>query len=385
MIRLHAPMSRAEIAVRTGLNRSTITLIINELIDRGFVHETVRQDPKIGRPGMLLQFNPEGGFAIGVEIGVDFLSVILTNFVADVLWQHREPIQPGTDRFEMMDRCDELISQAVDYGNQIGLRPLGIGVGIPGLVDARLGKLVFAPNLKWADIPIRLIWMSRFGIPVFVENEANCAAMGEYFYGVAHDVKDFIYLKTGVGLGGGIMIGGQLFKGAHGFGGEVGHITLYESGELCGCGRRGCWETYISPGAILRSATAKYMQNPSSLMLDLVGGDLSQLTLETLLRAAEQGDPPACKTFEETAVHIGVGLTNLVNIFNPELVVLGGALSLCSRYMLPNIQNILIQNILPPLRDKIRVDVSAQGEDACALGAVAFVLDNLLREPMNSL
>ncbi len=384
-IRLYAPISRAELAVRTGLNRSTITLIINELIDRGYVHETSRQDPSIGRPGMLLQFNPNGGFAIGVEIGVDFITVLMTNFVADVLWSRNEKIAPGTDRIAIMELTENIISQAFDYGKEIGLRPLGIGVGIPGLVDVRQGKLVFAPNLKWSDIPVRLIWMSRFNIPVFVENEANCAALGEYFYGVAHDTKDFIYLKTGVGLGSGIMVGGSLFKGANGFAGEVGHITLYEGGEACGCGRRGCWETYVSPGAVVQSSVTKVEKGRASIIPDLVRGDLTKVTLNTLIEAAELEDLVACNTFEETGIHLGIGIANLANIFDPGLIVLGGSLSLCGKWLIPTIQRTLQDNVLPPLRDKVRVEVSTRGEDACAIGAAALVLDDLLREPMSSL
>lgn len=382
-IRLHAPISRAEIAARTGLNRSTITLIVNELIDRGFVQETMRQDPTIGRPGMLLQFNPSGGFAIGVEIGVDFLSVLLTNFTAEVLWKRREPIAVGTDRFTMMEIAENLIGEAVQRGQVLGLRPLGIGVGLPGLVDERNGKLVFAPNLKWADIPLRLIWVSRFNMPVFIENEANCAAMGEFFFGVAHDVKHFIYLKTGVGLGAGVMIDGQLFRGAHGFAGEVGHTTLYGGeGEICGCGRAGCWETYVSQHAIVRLAERKKVLAGSNSHQSNI---FSPITLEDLIEDAAAGDPTAQATFQEVGEHLAVGLVNLINIFDPELVVLGGALSQASPWLTPVIQKIIQENALPPLRDRTRLEVSAQGEDASVFGAIAFVLDNVLREPINSL
>lgn len=384
-IRLYAPISRAELAMRTGLNRSTITLIINELIDRGLVHETARQDPGIGRPGMLLQFNPNGGFAIGVEIGVDFISVILTNFIAEVLWSRRETIVSGTDRFGMMELTEQIINQAYAYGQEVGLRPLGIGVGLPGLVDFRQGKLVFAPNLKWSDIPVRLIWTSRFNIPVFVENEANCAALGEYFYGVAHDSKDFVYIKTGIGLGAGIMIGGRLFKGANGFAGEAGHTTLYAGGELCGCGRRGCWEKYVSPAAIVASAVTKIEKGDASIITDMVRGDLSRVTVCTLNEAAELKDPVACNAFEEAGAHLGVGMANLANILDPELIVLGGSLSEYGKWLVPSLHQVLHENVLPPLRDIVRVEVAALGEEACAIGAAALVLDDLLREPMNSM
>jgi len=381
-LRLNAPLSRAELAGWTGLNRSTVSLIINELIDQGFVHETMRQDPKIGRPGMLLQFNPDAGFAIGVEMGVDFITVIATNFIAEVIWRQTELIGADEEQIAIMERAEQMISAAMDFGRDHGLRPLGIGVGMPGLVDAHQGKLVFAPNLKWVDMPIRLIWTRRFNLPVFVENEANCAALGEHFFGVAHDIDDFIYLKTGVGLGGGIMIGGRLFRGATGFAGEIGHITLYEGGDTCGCGRRGCWETYVSPTALVHMICVRIDSGESSLISELVQDDLSKLDLDVIIAAARQGDAVTLKVLEQIGVHLGVGISNLVNIFNPQLVVLGGALSLLGKWLIPIIKNSLQANILPPLRDSIRVESSPQGLDACVLGAVALVLDDILREPL---
>ncbi len=384
-IRLYAPLSRAELATRTGLNRSTISIIINELIERGFVQETTRQDPTIGRPGLLLQFNPEGGFAVGVEMGVDFISVVLTNFVAEILWRKTEEVAPQSSHITVMERAEELINEAMQVGAAHNLRALGIGVGVPGLVDSRQGKLVYAPNLNWVDLPIRLIWMSRFNLPVFVENEANCAALGEHFYGVAHDVNNFIYLKTGVGLGAGILVDGQLFKGSHGFGGEVGHTSLYGDGDLCGCGRRGCWETYVRPAAILQQARRRLQAGEAPQLLDELGGDVQGLTLDRLVQAAQQADPMAQAVFAEVAAHMGVGIANLANTFNPELIVLGGALTDCSPELISDIRKSLQETVLQPLRESIRVEASAQGMDAPVLGAVALVLDNILREPLYSI
>ncbi len=382
-IRLHAPLSRATLANLTGLNRSTVSLIVNELISRGFVHETSRQDSKIGRPGILLQFAPDAGFALGVEVGVDFIAVILTNFVGEILWRDRQVVGAYEDPVTALDHVAKRMEEAIDYGKGLGLRPMGIGVGFPGLVDVSQGKLVFAPNLRWADIPVRQMWTQRFHLPVFVDNEANCACMGERFYGIAHDIVDFIYLKTGVGLGGGIMIGGVLFRGSAGYAGEVGHTTLYNGGELCGCGRRGCWETYVRPSTLIRDVKRKLQEGEASIIGDLVAGELDNITMDVIVEAACQQDPVALQSLETLGGHMAVGITNLVNIFNPELVVLGGELSRTAPWLVPVIEAALRSNVLPPLRQSIRVAASAQGEDACLLGAIALVLDNILREPLN--
>lgn len=384
VVRFQAPLSRADLAARTGLNRSTISSIVEELIDLGYIREMYLEDPTIGRPGMLLQVNSNGGFALGVEIGVDFISVILTNFVPEVLW-HRTCSCTDVSQLSMMEQVENLIQEAMDFGKTMNLRPLGIGVGVPGLVDIAQGKLVYAPNMKWVDAPIRLILMQRFNVPVFVDNEANFGALGEFYYGIAKNVKDFIYLKTSMGLGAGIMIGGKLFRGVSGFAGEVGHITIYSDGERCGCGRRGCWETYISPPSVLRRVCSSLRAHPESKIFEIVEGDLEKITMDTLVEASRQADPLAIEVIKEVGINLAVGIANLVNVFNPALVVLGGTLSPFGPWVIPIIQEYLQENLLLPLRGNTPVVSSNQEENACLLGAIAFVLDDILREPVYSL
>ncbi len=382
VLRLYAPLSRAELSVRTGLNPSTVSSIVSELINSAFIQETILQDARIGRPGMLLELNPNGGGAVGVEIGVDFLSIVLTNFTAEVLWRKREKHIELEPQVRLLEKAESLISEALDVCKSRGLRPLGIGVGVPGLVDIHLGKLVFAPNLSWKDTPLRLIWTNRFNLPVFVENEANSGAMGEFFYGVAHGMDDFIYLSTGIGLGGGIVIGGKLFKGSNGYAGEIGHTTIYEGGELCGCGSHGCWETYVGPRYMIQRIRQTLQDGHQSLLNQLVQGDLSRLTVDMVIQAADAGDSIALAALTEVGTHLGVGVANLINIFNPELVVVGGVLSPASPWLIPIIQESILIRALPPLVENVKIVPSQLGLDSCVMGAVALVLDDVLREPL---
>jgi glucokinase-like ROK family protein len=382
VMRRYAPLSRAELAARTGLNRSTVSIIVNSLIEEGFVQETDLQSPKIGRPGMLLVLNHKGGFAIGVEIGVDFISVILTDFVANVLWRQRVLSDPAEDQILILDRASELTHKAFEAGTARGLRPLGIGVGVPGLVDTSQGKLIFAPNLRWNNVPLRLMWSQRFDLPIFVENEANAAALGEYYFGVARDVDNFIYLSAGIGLGGGVMIDGKLFRGSSGYAGEVGHMTVDPDGDLCGCGKRGCWETKVGPRAVLRGVRKILSGGTLSLINDLAGGDLDKVTFDIVVQAAESGDLVAMEALRNVGKYLGIGVVNLINIFNPELIVLGGALSLASGFLLPVIEDTVCESALKPPCENIRFAASAHNADACVMGAVALVLDDILREPI---
>lgn len=384
-VRFHAPLSRAELAAHIGLTRSTVSSIIDELISQGYVHETNRQDPKIGRPGTDLQLNPDGGFAVGVELGVGYVKVVVTNFTADILWRRTEQLDPSIPQVVMLECAENLIEAALAFGTQSGLRALGIGVGIPGLVDTRQGKLIFAPNLKWVDMPIRLIWSTRFGLPVFVENDANCATLSEYFYGAAHNVQDFIYLWTGIGMGGGIVIGGRLFRGINGFAGEIGHTALFENGDLCGCGRHGCWEAYVNEAAVIRRAQAKLNDYPDSILPVLAQNNPEQINFAMIVEAARQDDALAIQVLGEIGHLLGVGTANLVNIFNPELVILGGSFTPAGKWITPVIARVVQETVLPPLRSSIRVQTSTLEGDACVLGTVALVLDDIIREPLYSL
>ncbi len=379
-LRLCAPISRADLAVRTGLNRSTISNIIASLIEEGLVHETELQDSKVGRPAISLMLKPEGGAVIGVEIGVGFISLILTDFVANPLWRERIEIDSALPQLEILTQAEQMIDRAMQIVAERELRPLGIGVGLPGLVDILQGELIFAPNLRWEHVPFRLMWNQRFRLPVYTENEGNAAALGEYYFGAARGADNMVYLSSGIGLGGGVIIRGKLFRGNNGFASEIGHMMMDPRGELCGCGRRGCWETQVSPRAVLRRVQQSVMMAPNSLVHSLIGGDLTRLKFQTVVEAARAGDPVCMQALEDVAVNLGLGIANLVNIFNPELIVIGGALSLGQDLLMPVVEKTVFREALGPAARKLRIAPSAHGADACVVGAVAMVLDDILRE-----
>ena len=382
-LRRFEPLSRAELSSRTGLNRSTVSIIVDSLIEENLVQETNLQNSKVGRPGMLLKLNPNGGFAIGIELGVDCISIIVSDFIANVLWREQMCGVPGDDQILILERAISLTQRALDFGQAQGLRPLGIGMGVPGLVDLRQGKLIFAPNLHWNNVPLQLIWLQRFNLPVFIENEAKAAALGEYYFGVAQDVFDFIYLSAGIGLGAGIVIDGKLFRGNNGYAGEIGHITVDPNGEVCGCGKRGCWETQVGPRAVLRRVRNTIETGSPSILSDMVDGDLERITFENVVQAVSRDDSVALHALEEVGEHLGIGVANLVNIFNPELIVLGGELNRASKILLPIVTQIINENVLYPIRENVRVAASAHGTDACTIGAIALVLEDILRIPVS--
>ena len=225
------------------------------------------------------------------------------------------------------------------------------------------------------------MWTRRFDVPVFVENEANAAALGEYYFGIAHNVQNLIYLSAGVGLGGGIIIKGRLFRGSSGYAGEVGHMTVDPNGELCGCGKRGCWETVVGPRAIVRRVKKALESGAESQIGTLVENDLSRIDVGVVVQAAQAGDLVAQTALEQVGVQLGIGIGNLVNTFNPEMVVLGGALSLAGPFLLPVVEETVREHALEQPRKILEIAASAHGEEACVMGAVALVVDEILREP----
>jgi glucokinase-like ROK family protein len=381
-LRRNAPLSRADLSNRTGLNRSTVSSIVHELIRQHLVRETELQKIKLGRPGMALELSPDGACAIGAEVGVDFISILLADFVAQPIWRKRIAINSKLGQSAFMECVGDALQEALAQAQAHDSRPLGIGVGVPGLVDVVKGELKFAPNLKWSNLPLREILMGRFDIPVFVENDANAAALGEYYFGVAREAENFIYLNAAVGLGGGIVLGGKLFRGSGGYAGEVGHISVDVDGELCGCGRRGCWELMVGPRAVVRQIRTTLRNGAPSLISELAGNDLESITFGQVIEAAEAGDAVARDALREVGKWLGIGIANLVNVFNPELVVLGGALAQAWNIVIPVIQATVQEQAMQPSQQVLKIATSAHGSEACAVGAAALVLDEILRYPL---
>jgi glucokinase-like ROK family protein len=381
-LREHAPTSRASLAALTGLNKTTVSSLVQQLIDAGFVLEMgTGKIEDTGRPGIFLQLNPAAGCIIGAEIGVDYISVIVTDFAVRVVHRHHETTGPTHEKQAIIERALAAISDAVEAARDHSPNILGLGLGVPGLVDVASGTLLFAPNLKWRDVPLRTILEEQFTFPVFVDNEANMAALGESYFGVARGARTVLYVSAGVGLGGGIVLDSRIMPGAAGFVGEVGHMTMDPAGIPCNCGNNGCWETLVSQSALFRRVRDSVHHGKQTTLTEKTGGDLTLLTVPMIAQAAQEGDTVALKAHEETAISLGMGLANLVNALNPEIVVFGGILSVASHILMPLIEQEISRRALPWSVRAMRVLPAAHGFDACVMGGVATVYHEVLSRP----
>ncbi len=381
IFRTQKTLSRARIAKMTGLNPSTVSSIIAELIKENLIRETDLIQNGTGRPGRLLELNPKGGCALGIEINVDYIDILVTNFSADILWRRKLPSTPEIGQEEIMMHVKDLTKKAMAFIQEEKCHLLGVGVGVPGLVDVSSGLLRLAPNLHWVDVPVKDVLAEIFDCPIYVENEANVAALGEYYFGATQNIKDFIYLSAGMGLGSGIVIGGKLFRGMSGYAGEAGHMTLDINGEECGCGKKGCWETFVGPRAIAQRVQRALANGAKSILNGKSNFVLEDISIDDIISAARKGDQIAVDALGQAAFYLGIGIANLVNLFDVEVIVLGGSLNKASDLILEDVEKVALQNTLAPGREKLKVIPSAHGTDACIMGAIALVLDDLLRDP----
>jgi glucokinase-like ROK family protein len=280
-----------------------------------------------------------------------------------------------------MQRVLALLQRAIEPQSGCLNRLLGMAIGIPGLIDQETGTVLFAPNLGWQNIPVRDMLRAEFDIPLFVDNEANLAALGEYYFGAAAGYDEVLYISDGVGLGGGIVRNGRLFKGATGFAGEFGHMTMNPNGLECRCGNRGCWETQVSQRALFRLIREAINTGRPTIIPKLVNGDLDRLSIAAVVQAAQDDDGVALEALATVGRHLGIGIANLVNALNPKLVVFGGILSPAWDHLAPAIQEEMHRRALRWNYSASKLVLARHGFDACVMGGIAMLYYALLTQP----
>jgi len=251
----------------------------------------------------------------------------------------------------------------------------GMGVAAAGLIDCEAGVLLTSPNMQsWYKSPLKEILERELKMPVWVGNDANLAALGEHMFGAGKDSDDIIYLTVSTGIGGGVITGGELLSGSCGFAGELGHMTIDVNGPRCKCGNVGCLEVMASGTAIARLAVERLEDGEESAIADLVDGDLDRVTAEVVAGAAKSGDTLAKEVMQTAATNLGVGVVNMVHIFNPELVIIGGGVSKAGDLIFEPVRRVVAERIMPDI--EVRILPAYLGDDSGLLGAVALVLRN---------
>jgi predicted NBD/HSP70 family sugar kinase len=368
-LRAHAPCSRAAIATGTGLNKATVTSIVADLIAQRLARETEQTQNHVGRPATLLVLDGSAYAAIGMEIGARGLTAIAYDSAGGQLlrWHRAGPGADATPA-KTIAALAALARRAISAVHASGRDVLGLTVGVPALVD-RDGTVVLAAGLGWRDVPLRADLVAALGrpaFPVLVDNDANLGALAEHRYGAYSGTADLIQLSGDTGVGAGVICDGRPLRGHHGYVGEIGHLRIQPDGPLCGCGRRGCLEAMAGLPAIL--ARLDPADEPESD---------PHLRTDQLVRRAEDGDAATLKTLTEVGGLLGQGISVLVDLLDPELVVLGGSYAALGRWLAPAIEQELAEGAVVANSGRCQVVVSEFGHDATSIGAVARSLDRL--------
>ncbi len=321
---------------------------------------------------------------IAVELGVDFVSSAIVDFLGNILWRKAEAADPAASQEKTLGQTMEMVRETITVCATRGERILGLAFSIPGTVDLEQGILIFAPNLNWRNVPLRELFSSTTGLRVFIENDANAAAIGEHLFGNARNLHDFLFVFAGVGLGGGLYLDDNLYRGKGGYAGEVGHTPIIAEPfqNPCHCGNVGCWETYVNQASILARVEARLGHSGDrSVIRELMAEQASPLTLSIVKQAADAGDQDALESLAEAGNALGKGFAVLVNLFNPGKIVLGGPVSVAGQYLMPAVRESLSLHAMGEILSQAEINLSAFGPDASLVGAAAVIVDDVLKFP----
>lgn len=369
-LHLRGPLSRSELVEHTGLTRSGIRAVLSDLVSYDLVREErAASQGAPGRPSPLVCPNPEGATVLALEIAVDSLAVAVVGLGGEIVDSVR--VDRAWGRFSLEDTVDDL----VELARLVRARPpardslIGVGVSIVGVVRRSDGFVRMAPNLGWRDVALgeRLIDRLQTDLPIWVANDADLGALAEQRRGVALGANHVLFIAGEVGVGGGLIVDGQPFTGLAGYGGEVGHIPVNPAGGVCRCGSVGCWETEVGEIALLTRAGRQ--------------PDGGRTEVDAVLRDAASGSPAALSALDNVGRWLGVGLAGLVNVLNPELIVLGGLFGRIHPYVSAPLRAELERLALEASRELVRVVPATLGVDAPLLGAAELAFEPLLADP----
>jgi glucokinase-like ROK family protein len=363
-LRDEGTISRAEIARRTGLSRSTVSSLVADLQADGLVVE--RPEPgsahgqQGGRPPILLSFDASAGAAIGIDFGHSHLRVAVSDLASTILSERREPLDTDHDAQQGLELAAEMVTDALADAGVPRHAVIGAGMGLPGPIEQSAGTVGSSAILPgWIGMTAATEMRRRLDIPVMVDNDANLGALAEAAFGAGRDAGDLIYLKVSSGIGAGLILNGRLYRGSAGLAGELGHVLVDPDGIVCRCGNRGCLETVAATGALV------------DLLRRSHGEDL---TVDAMLEAARSGDLGCRRVIHDAGRALGHVVATLLNVLNPELLVVGGDLAGAGDLLLDGVRESVGRAALPEAARRAEVVAGVLGDRAQVLGALALVV-----------
>jgi predicted NBD/HSP70 family sugar kinase len=360
-IRKNGPVSKKELADQLVISITSVTTFINELIHENKVVPCGNAKSTGGRKSELFKPNPDAFYVIGCDLQVDRLVTVLINFNGDRLASSQHQYE-HPDEWKIAELLNGAIRQ-ICADNRIPPEKLaGIGISLPGVVNHATGVADSATQLDWKHVDLRSLL--HFKLPVLIENEANAGVVGESYYGIAKGLENVIYISAGKGIGAGLMLNQRLYYGQNHLAGEFGHLIIEPDGLPCPCGKDGCWVRYASTHALLRS----YLENS--------GIDLQ--SYEQFLAALSQQDPFALQAVEEVGKYLGLGIANLINSLNPEMILLGGEITGTKEYIYPSLLRAVKKYSPEEAFKGVTIQFTSLGIDSAALGVAGMMIEELI-------
>ena len=369
-VRENRTISRAQIAKETGLTPATVTNITAQLIDAGLLCEADWGKSTGGRKPVLLRFDAAHYRIAAAYFGPDAVTLTMANLGDELLYQAERRLSPG----DTVAQCVEFVAEQIaQYPERE--RIAAVGIAVHGMVDAERGVSLFAPNLGWRGVPVRELLEERLGLPVFVENDVRLMSLAERWYGAARQLSDFAFVYVGKGLGGALTLDGKLYHGSGHGAGEIGHTTIDADGPLCSCGNRGCLQALASEEALLAAMRRAAAGAETRLTADMDIADL--------LHAAETGDALAVQLLQDEARYLGLGISNIAKLFNPEAVVFAAGTPGLADRLLPMVRAQVQSRRMGSLHAEVLA--TKLGGDAILRGAAALALDHICADPFRFL
>lgn len=367
VIKTEGEVSRVALAHITGLSPATVTTITGQLIQEGLVFEKATGDSTGGRPPIMLALNPRGGFVIGIKLMEGKAVGAITDLNASILAKDAIDL-PDTQVNTSVETLVTLVNRLVQQGGIKKKQLMGVGIGLAGVVDFAQGIVKQNPIFGWKNVNLRELLESRMRVPVYIDNDVNTLTLGEKWLEPGKPEDDFIVITLGRGIGMGIVINGQIYRGKGGGAGELGHIMVDPNGPRCDCGRQGCLETLLSDRALVAEAQQK------------VSADVRDL--DDLIARMKAGDQNAALIFTRAGKLLGHQIANLVNLFDPKLIIISGEGIRMGDVFFSAVRSTFNEGVMPGLAEDTEIRVNSWGDDIWALGAASLVIAEIFISPI---
>lgn len=385
LIRKSEVISRADIANISGLTAPTVSRIVEHLVnEENLVSYVGIGESKGGRPPVMVQFNGKGNYVIGIDLGATTIRGVLSDFTANFIVEIQIPTEINKGFKAIMNQVGDLVEKLLSKHDIKKGRVKGVGIAIAGLVNKKNGVVDFSPDFNWRNANVKESLQERLSLPFIYDNSSRLMALGELVYGEGNKYDNFVVINVGYGIAAGIVVDGVLVKGSIGYAGEFGHIVVDSKSNIqCKCGAMGCLEALTSGRRIAQLGQEAAVRNKKGPLIDLCEGDISQINAKMVAMAAKQGDKEAKAIYQEITSYLSIGISTLANLLDPQIIFIGGGVSLNGEIFFDNINNSVKRYLISPNKS-VKIAPVTFGENASLTGALSLITNKITNfEPIS--